>query len=91
MAVMAVIRLFSRSKARPADDKPVYEETEILHRIGEWLSHLETEEEQFRALTYWMWRVKSKDHPTFGDWQDSIAEQSAEIVGGRTGFGEKQG
>jgi len=87
---MAVIRLFSRAKARPADDRPAYEETEIIHRIGEWLSHLETEEEQFRVLTYWLWRIKSKDNPKFGDWQENVAEQSAEMIGGRTGFGETQ-
>lgn len=64
-------------------------EHEALGAILQWLSTLDSKEQMFRVLTVCMWRLKSGDEPAkIRDWVDSIAEQSTEIVGGQTGFGE---
>lgn len=62
-------------------------ETEVLGQIGGWLGQL-SEEAQLRVLTYWMWRLKSKDNPHVENWVESIAEQSAVAVSQRVGFTE---
>jgi len=64
-------------------------ESEALVAMLQWLSTLETQEQRLRVLAYCMWRVKSGDDPKkIGDWVESVAEHSAEIIGGKVGFGE---
>lgn len=63
-------------------------EAEAIRCVGEWLAGLDTQEQRLRVLTYWMWRLKSKDDPKVEVWQDSIAEQSTMIVSKRHGFSE---
>ncbi len=73
-----------RTEKIPADDW----DTELLalRSIGEWLATLPTDEARFRALTFWMWRLKSGDSPRITDWVDDFAEQSAAQIAERTGF-----
>lgn len=85
MGVIRLPRFMGGHSSAPEERR--YEETEVIKEIGKWLSHLETEEEQFRCLTYWLWRLKSKDNPRFEAWAENVAEESAEMMGQRTGFG----
>lgn len=67
------------------------QETEAIAAVGQWLSTIPTKEQKFRLLSYWMWRLKSDDDPKkIEDWVESVAENSAEIIGGKVGFGETQ-
>ena len=87
MAVIQMPRFLGgarRPKVEPAPDWD--HEMYALQGIGEHLASIPTKEGQFRALTYWMWRLKSGDRPNVEDWVDSIAEQSAVKLAGETGF-----
>ena len=84
---MAIIKFPRFLGGGPSPDERQYEETEVIKNIGLWLAQLDTEEEQFRVLAYWMWRIKSKDSPRAEAMIENIAEESAEIIGVRTGFG----
>lgn len=87
------VRLFPRIFGGPRLEKEPAQgwdkETEAITAIGQWLSTVETQEAKLRCLAYWMWRLKSNDDPAkIRDWVDATAETSAEIVGGKVGFGE---
>lgn len=83
---MAILLRWPRKDKEAAPDWD--KETEALNAVGQWLSTLPTQEQKLRCLAYWMWRLKSNDDPArIRDWVDATAETSAEIVGGRTGFG----
>ena len=63
-------------------------EAKVLQRIGEWLAMLETDEEKFRVLTYWIWRLRSHDAPEISKWADML-ENTAEAC--TTDIGERIG
>lgn len=89
------VRLFPRIFGGPRLEKEPAQgwdkEHEALGAILQWLSTLDSKEQKFRVLAVCMWRLKSGDDPAkIQDWVDSITEQSAEIIGGQVGFGEKQ-
>ena len=72
---------------KPAPDWDA--EMVAIQAIGEALCSLDTEQEQFRALTYWMWRLRSQDHPEVNRWetmQKNVAQQSAEQIAKRMGI-----
>jgi len=89
---MGVVRLprFMRSGPR-TDTAPAPGWDEELHAmtgIAEWLATIPTKEGQFRALSYFMWRLKSGDSPNIENWVESVAEQSAVKVAQEHGFTE---
>ena len=59
-----------------------------MRGIGEWLATIESDEGKLRALSYFMWRLKSGESPRVDDWVNSIAEQSTMIVSKKHGFKE---
>lgn len=77
-------RRVRQNDAEPAPDWDP--ETEAIQRIGEWLSHIPTDEGKFRALAYWLWRLKSSDRPEVTKWVEAVADESVETLGGRHGF-----
>ena len=85
MSILPWPRKAKREEMRPHPDWDF--ETEAMREIGAWLGQL-SEEAQLRILTYWMWRLKSKDRPNVEHWVESIAEQSAVEVSRRAGFRE---
>ena len=73
----------SEQEAGPGCDP----QSEAINFIGQWLSTLPTQDQQFRVLTYWIWRLKSGDDPKkIYNWVTSFAEQSTVEIAGRTGF-----
>ena len=89
MAVIKMPRMFggtSRPEREPAPDWDA--ELTAMRGIGEWLATIETKEGQFRALSYFMWRLKSGDAPKIEEWVESVAEQSAVKVAQEVGFTE---
>ncbi len=86
---MAVIRKIfgaSRPEREPHPDWDV--ELSAMRGIGEWLATIPTEEGRLRALSYFMWRLKSGDDPRVESWVESIAEQSTMMVSKKHGFSE---
>lgn len=73
-----------RTEKIPADKWD--NEMEVLRSVGEWLAELPDDQARFRALTYWMWRLKSGDSPKVNEWVEDFAEQSAADVAERSGF-----
>lgn len=87
MGVIKMPRLFGggpRTERIPSDKWD--NEVDAIKAIGEWLAVLPDDESKFRALTYWMWRLKSGKSPQITEWVDDFAEQSAADVAERSGF-----
>lgn len=87
MAVTRFPRLFGggpRLEPQPAPGWDV--ETQAIMHIGEFLTTIPTKEGQYRALAYWMWRLKSGDQPHIEDWVHSVAEECAVKLATESGF-----
>ena len=76
----------SRPEREPAPDWD--SELTAIRGIGEWLATIESNEGKLRALSYFMWRLKSGDDPRVETWIDQIAEQSTMMVSKKHGFTE---
>lgn len=61
-------------------------ELQAMGGIGEWLATIPTKEGQYRALSYFMWRLKSDDQPHINEWVESVAEESAIKLAQEAGF-----
>ena len=70
---------------RPEPERK-YTEVQIIEGVGNWLAHADSLEEQFRALAYWMWRLKSGHDPRMDAMVENIAEECAEQIGEKVGF-----
>jgi hypothetical protein len=89
MAVIKMPKMFggtSRPEREPAHDWD--DELTAMRGIGEWLATIPSQEGKLRALSYFMWRLKSGDDPRVETWMESIAEQSTMTVSKRAGFSE---
>ncbi len=89
---MSIVRFpkFLRSGVRPDRIPADGWDTELqaMQGIGEWLATIESDEGKYRALAYFMWRLKSGDRPNIEQWVDSVAEQSAVTLAQKHGFKE---
>jgi hypothetical protein len=83
---MAIIKFPRFLGGNEIPEEKRYDETEVLRHVGQWLAQLGSEEEQFRVLAYWIWRLKSKDYPTVEAMMENVTEESAEKIGTRLGF-----
>lgn len=89
MAVVRLPKMFGGGPRLEKEPAPGWDaEGQALLHIGEWLSQIPTKEGQFRALSYWMWRLKSDEAPNIQDWVESVAEQSAVKLARENGFKE---
>jgi hypothetical protein len=89
---LSVLRFprFLGGASRPEKEPAPGWDTELqaMQGIGEWLATIPSDEGKYRALAYFMWRLKSGDTPNITQWVDSIAEQSAVKLAQEHGFKE---
>jgi hypothetical protein len=78
---MSVVRLprFLGGGPRPEKEPAPGWDTELqaMQGIGEWLATIPSDEGKYRALSYFMWRLKSGDRPNIEAWIDTVADASA--------------
>jgi hypothetical protein len=89
MSVVQLPRFLGGARRPDREPAPDWDtELSAMRGIGEWLATIPSDEGKLRALSYFMWRLKSGDGPRVEAWVDSIAEQSTMIVSKKHGFKE---